>query len=361
MANLSIYQNNPNVMERVANEYGAAGELQNRLAELANQQQKQGYEMRALQRAEDAIPAQQAEAERTRSEGLRKHLYSGVREILLSGTPDAKERATTWAYTEGDKFKIPKDNTRMAISALYTDQDPQAIAQSYDEILNPDIYAKQRAEARFRKPEVAKPVDPIQAERLALEKAKFEWEKGKPAKSVGDVKPIYDTASNEWVYPPSEEFPQGRRTGDVGKMNAQAAAQTIINEFRGSEGKPGVIDTTPTGGPLGAVGVLSRVTNTQKVREFENMKESLSAQMRALLRIPGEGALSDREQAQYGLQLPDVSNSPEVNKGILKRLETVLGIRASSTPVSVSPTQTSGAFDAEKEARYQAWKAQQGK
>lgn len=68
-------------------------------------------------------------------------------------------------------------------------------------------------------------------------------------------------------------------------------------------------------------------------KRFDNLREQLSTEVRTAFRIPGEGTLSDREQAQYGLQLPDTSNPPEVNEAILRDIENRVRLRV-TTPIT---------------------------
>jgi hypothetical protein len=64
----------------------------------------------------------------------------------------------------------------------------------------------------------------------------------------------------------------------------------------------------------GAVsGTLSRVFDTADAKQFETLREQLSGAVRAALRIPGEGTLSDQEQRQAGLQLPSLTQTKENN------------------------------------------------
>lgn len=81
------------------------------------------------------------------------------------------------------------------------------------------------------------------------------------------------------------------------------------------------LDRVATGGPLGITGAVGRVFDSEDARQFETFKEQLSSGLRAALRIPGEGALSDREQAQYSLTLPSLGMSKERNIEIMRALE----------------------------------------
>lgn len=84
----------------------------------------------------------------------------------------------------------------------------------------------------------------------------------------------------------------------------------------------GIIDkmNVSTGGPLGVAGYASMLTNPKGVQTFDAAKSQLSSMLRALYRIPGEGALSDKEMEMYSLQLPDIRNHPEVNRFLVKKL-----------------------------------------
>jgi hypothetical protein len=103
------------------------------------------------------------------------------------------------------------------------------------------------------------------------------------------------------------------------------------------------LDRVATGGPLGITGAIGRVFDSQDARQFETFKEQLSSGLRAALRIPGEGALSDREQAQYGLTLPSLGMSKERNIEIMRALEDQVRLAADlptltdEKPEGVSP------------------------
>ena len=87
-----------------------------------------------------------------------------------------------------------------------------------------------------------------------------------------------------------------------------------------------------TGGPLGVRGYMSQATDYQDSKRFENLREQLSTELRTIFRIPGEGALSDREQAQYGLQLPDIRYSRENNLAILTDIRNRARLRMEAAP-----------------------------
>lgn len=149
------------------------------------------------------------------------------------------------------------------------------------------------------------------------------------------------------------------RGGAVGDLEGKAPA---LDSFRLTKGYMlESIRSTPTGGPLGARGKAAKVTDYQKVRQFENRKQQLSTELRTVFRIPGEGTLTDQEQAQYGIQLPDVNNEPEINEQIVNELEARVNARMRQPQAEQPAPQAGGFSDPEKERRYQEWKAKQGK
>lgn len=92
------------------------------------------------------------------------------------------------------------------------------------------------------------------------------------------------------------------------------------------------IGSLKTGGVLGVEGVVSGVTDYQKARQFNNRVQQLSTELRTIFRIPGEGTLSDREQAMYNVQLPDMKNDPEINEQILADLDARIKARTGAVP-----------------------------
>lgn len=143
----------------------------------------------------------------------------------------------------------------------------------------------------------------------------------------GDIEWKYDAASDEFVAPPTQEFPMGRRSGNIAKTNAAKGMDYVVNQFKGTPEQPGALETATQGGPLGVKGMLGKVFDSQDSRRFDNLREQMSTEMRTLFRIPGEGTLSDKEQAQYGIQLPSVMNSKENNEAIIKDMEARVGAR----------------------------------
>jgi len=89
----------------------------------------------------------------------------------------------------------------------------------------------------------------------------------------------YDAGSDEFVAPPTPEFPNGRRSGNISKQNAAQSLEYVIGQFaadeKGESAEKGkrLIDITPQGGILGVKGYVGRVTDSQRVKRFDNLFE----------------------------------------------------------------------------------------
>jgi hypothetical protein len=123
----------------------------------------------------------------------------------------------------------------------------------------------------------------------------------------------------------------GKATGEAtgaqaAKLPAEASMEYVVGQF-GNQ-----IEETAQGGPLGIKGRAGYIYDYGDATRFDNLREQLSTELRTVFRIPGEGTLSDREQAQYGLQLPNRDYSPAVNKAILRDVQERTRLRL-QTPV----------------------------
>ena len=117
--------------------------------------------------------------------------------------------------------------------------------------------------------------------------------------------------------------PATQRTGEAGKATAVTRVDNVANRIISQ------MDKVDTGGMLGATGALSRVFDSQDAKLFETYRQQLSVALRAALRIPGEGALSDRDLALNGLTLPDIGQSRENNIAIIESLKEQVRLAAS--------------------------------
>lgn len=138
---------------------------------------------------------------------------------------------------------------------------------------------------------------------------------------------------------PIQQAQEMQKVKEEAERRAKAPAiqsfNMLADEMVGTEKNPGAIDRVTTGGPLGAYGFLSRGLDPSDVQNFESIVSTMSTQLRSILRIPGEGTLTDQEQRQYGLTLPSISNSPDVNKAIINRLKAILKTRGGMPTTSI--------------------------
>lgn len=138
---------------------------------------------------------------------------------------------------------------------------------------------------------------------------------------------------------PIQQAQEMQKVKEEAERRAKAPAiqsfNMLADEMVGTEKNPGAIDRVTTGGPLGAYGFLSRGLDPSDVQNFESIVSTMSTQLRSILRIPGEGTLTDQEQRQYGLTLPSISNSPDVNKAIINRLKAILKTRGGMPATSI--------------------------
>jgi hypothetical protein len=133
--------------------------------------------------------------------------------------------------------------------------------------------------------------------------------------------------------------PAAQRAGQAGKSTAVSRVDAIATKIDSQ------LNKVRTGGPLGVVGTLSRVFDSQDAKLFESYRQQLSSALRTALRIPGEGALSDFEQRQYGLQLPELGQSAENNREILKSLRDQVRLAAGMAEIGEAPQVPAGGTD----------------
>ena len=154
----------------------------------------------------------------------------------------------------------------------------------------------------------------------------------------------YDSPSDTWVAPPDANNPTGRRLPNQEKLNAQRSMEVVLKQFEGDvdeSGKlipgTGALGRTPQGGWMGISGKAGSVSNYQQKKRFDNLREQLSTELRTLFRIPGEGALSDKEQAQYGMQLPSTDYDEEINRQILADIRARVQARLGGGQQNIMP------------------------
>lgn len=134
---------------------------------------------------------------------------------------------------------------------------------------------------------------------------------------------------------PLSTVPAAQRTTEAGKATSVTRVDTIADRISKQ------MDEVSTGGPLGLTGALSRIFDSQDAKLFETYRQQLSTALRAALRIPGEGALSDRDLALYGLTLPELGQSRKNNLAILESLKQQVrlaaGQEAATSPAAAAP------------------------
>jgi hypothetical protein len=120
------------------------------------------------------------------------------------------------------------------------------------------------------------------------------------------------------------------------KAPARASFDLSVKNMRNS------FASATQGGPMGISGRVGKVFDYGDAKLFDSRRQQMSTELRTVFRIPGEGTLSDQEQQQYGLQLPDLTNPPEVNEQIVKDLEARVQARI-DTPIGQQPASQSAA------------------
>lgn len=133
------------------------------------------------------------------------------------------------------------------------------------------------------------------------------------------------------------------------KQGSVAAFNFLADEMIGTPSNPGIMYKVASGGPMNVYGKASKVFDTQDVNEFENIREQMSTQLRALFRIPGEGTLSDKEQAQYGLTLPSISFDKKINENAIRRLRQIIKLRTSGAAAPIGGAATPSPMGAQGE------------
>jgi hypothetical protein len=109
--------------------------------------------------------------------------------------------------------------------------------------------------------------------------------------------------------PPAERTALGAK--EVAVSRTESAGELLQEQLEKVSG----------GGPIGIRGAAARVFDSQDAALFETFKQQFSTALRAALRLPGEGPMSDRDAAQAGLTLPSLSFSKERNIQIIRALE----------------------------------------
>lgn len=153
----SIYQNvgRVNAAGDIADALNQYTQQKATLAQLAGQQRMQGYQERALQRQEEAYPAQQAQAQRAQMEKVGRDLDLGIASRLQSGIP--KEQVMHWAQQAGIEAGLQPKHIEAGIQPMFQITDNNQLIEHYQRSAMPQEYAKAELEAKFRKPAAITP------------------------------------------------------------------------------------------------------------------------------------------------------------------------------------------------------------
>jgi hypothetical protein len=134
-----------------------------------------------------------------------------------------------------------------------------------------------------------------------------------------------------------------RRGQDLKAQTGVGAKAPVLKSLEYTLGRFAEANTkVETGGPGGVKGTLSKVFDYEDATALDNLAQQISTELRTIFRIPGEGSLSDKEQAQYGLQLPSRNFSAEQNKQIMLDLENRARLRMDLEPLDSFDQQRRG-------------------
>lgn len=127
---------------------------------------------------------------------------------------------------------------------------------------------------------------------------------------------------------------QGRGQARGAGQGGQDVKAPVLESYNiAADGMSAAIGETPQGGFLGLNKTYGSVFDKTDADNFDTAKQQLSTELRTIFRIAGEGTLSDREQEQYNLQLPDRSNNKQTNYRIMDALGRRIAARI-ETPIT---------------------------
>ena len=160
---LQRFGEQPSLAQDLSQQYGGylerknqAEDRQNRLSQLARQDEIQGYQMRGLQRAEEAIPAQQAEAQRQAAAKHKQELNLGLAQRLReTGDPNA---AMEWGMQESQARGIDPALTQKHLSQAFGSGKPiEELANQFEMAAYPEQAAEARFKSMYAKPKESTP------------------------------------------------------------------------------------------------------------------------------------------------------------------------------------------------------------
>lgn len=310
---------------------------------------------------------QQEDRQRTLALEQRERQNAQAREALAGYFMTPPEQRGQYYQQVAPKFGLPADGDHAQIVGGVIQSNPGILGPELSSKILQKEFAQQMGEgpANVQEWEYYSKLTPDQQQRyLEMRRSQKTVDLGGTIGTIGSGGQIVQ--QHQKTLPPERqpenvqaEAEAKARGGAVGDLESKAPA---LDSFRLT--KDYMLDSikkTPTGGVLGTRGMASRGLDYQNVRQFENRKQQLSTELRTVFRIPGEGTLTDQEQAQYGIQLPDIKNDQAINEQILTELEARVNARMRQPQAEQPAPQAGGFSDPEKERRYQEWKAKQGK
>jgi len=353
-----------------------------RLSDLARQREQQditqGYQNRALQRAEEAIPAQQAETQRQKMEKIGRELDLGIYTRLQSGLP--KEAVAQWAQEAGTQNGLKPEQIQAGIAPMMQIQEPEKLLSYYQRSAMPQEYMKAELEAQFRKQEKVDEGSPV----TVMQQGKPMTIMSKSGRIVGEAVPKQDTTlvqvqlpTEETIYQPRSSaagmaVPQKAGKGGTPEDIAAAKEQASLSSQQVLDQAEKLFKHPGRGAGTGASSWMGNIPGTE-AKGFQANLETFKSQtfLPMVSALKGMGALSDAEgkkiTASVGALDPQMPEK-EFEESI-KDTTRFLFSKAKAAGLDVQlpsfmgseSQKVSQSYEGDKEARYQAWKARQGK
>ena len=222
---------------------------------------------------------------------------------------------------------------------------------------------------------------PYQKQMADLQKTQAEAEKLR-SEAGGGVKPQFSAEMGGYVYPPSQDAPQGRfvpvqgapKGAGMPKLTeGQAKATTFASQMAAASNEldkleaggfnPSSIGTQMQTSLAGGVGNIFAPAKAQQAKQTQNQWSE------AFLRVKTGAAATEPEvRLNNKTFFPQIGDSLDViNQKRQMRVQAeqdVLNMTGAGRDLATQranpPVKSGGQFDGDKEARYQAWKAQRG-
>lgn len=317
-----------------------------------------------------------ADAEKTGIESFQARLGTGMKVLQAGTSPQALIQGLTQSVQQG---LMTREEALQSISDM--PQDPSQFAKWRDDQLLQGMDLGKRLEdqrARAQQAETArhnKATEGLTAagQRQQLQIANMVDERAREAAAQGKVPAGYrqnpDGTLSFIPGGPADPAAAKRAAPTEDERKAAGWLAQARNGFKNMEqaiaddpsaSKPGVIESLPF--------VVEGIKNTTRSEARQRFNQGASSFAEAALRAAtGAGVNKDEAQQKIAELTPQWGDKPEViqqkREGLdvyLQSLEARAG-RAGTPDPSLTPKPVDGAFaDADKERRYQEWKAKQG-